>query len=182
MSLQWLQIFKFNKNLPFHNENKSRSVSEDTGKNGQHLGDLKGVVIQSLNRVRIFCDPMDCSPPGFSVRGILQARIVEWVAISFSRGFSPPRDGTRISRIDRWILYHWVTTLHMAITAWGTGGSTHRHNQLPSCYALAKWLPHSHRVGCGKFKDIYSLVPQSYHDNWIKWNSKRYSINPKEGI
>ena len=125
---------------------------------------------------------MDCSPPGFSVRGILQARIVEWVAISFSRGFSPPRDGTRISRIDRWILYHWVTTLHMAITAWGTGGSTHGHDQLPSCYTLAKWLPHSHRVGCEKFKDIYSLVPQSYHDNWIKWNSKRYSINPKEGM
>ena len=33
------------------------------------------------------CDPMDCSPPGSSVHGILQARILEWVAISFSRGF-----------------------------------------------------------------------------------------------
>ena len=32
------------------------------------------------------CDPMDCNPPGISVRGILQARILEWVAISFSRG------------------------------------------------------------------------------------------------
>ena len=38
------------------------------------------------------CDPMDCSPPGSSVYGILQARILEWVAISFSRGFSRPRD------------------------------------------------------------------------------------------
>ena len=36
-------------------------------------------------------DPMDCSPPGSSVHGILQARILEWVAISFSRGSSPPR-------------------------------------------------------------------------------------------
>ena len=35
------------------------------------------------------CDPMDCSPPGSSVHGILQARILEWVAISFSRGSSP---------------------------------------------------------------------------------------------
>ena len=35
------------------------------------------------------CDPMDCSPPGSSVHGISQARIIEWVAISFSRGFSP---------------------------------------------------------------------------------------------
>ena len=38
------------------------------------------------------CDPMDCSPPVSSVHGILQARILEWVAISFSRGSSPPRD------------------------------------------------------------------------------------------
>ena len=38
------------------------------------------------------CDPMDCSPPGSSVHGIFQARILEWVAISFSRGSSPPRD------------------------------------------------------------------------------------------
>ena len=39
------------------------------------------------------CDPMDCSPPGFSVHGILQIRILEyWVAIPFSRGFSRPRD------------------------------------------------------------------------------------------
>ena len=38
------------------------------------------------------CDPMDCSPPGSSVHGILQARILEWVATSFSRGSSRPRD------------------------------------------------------------------------------------------
>ena len=37
-------------------------------------------------------DPMDCSPPGFSVCGIFQARILKWVAISFSRGSSRPRD------------------------------------------------------------------------------------------
>ena len=38
------------------------------------------------------CDPVDCSPAGFSVRGILQARILEWVAIPFSRGSSQPRE------------------------------------------------------------------------------------------
>ena len=37
------------------------------------------------------CDPMDCNPPGFSVHGILQARILEWVAISSSMGSSQPR-------------------------------------------------------------------------------------------
>ena len=40
------------------------------------------------------CDPMDCGPPGSSVHGIFQARILEWVAISFSRGSSHPRDRT----------------------------------------------------------------------------------------
>ena len=42
----------------------------------------------------ILCDPSDCSPPGSFVHGILQARILEWVAISSSRGSSRPRDGT----------------------------------------------------------------------------------------
>ena len=45
------------------------------------------------------CNPMDCSPPGSSVLGILQARILEWVAISFSRGSSRPRDRTQVSCI-----------------------------------------------------------------------------------
>ena len=38
------------------------------------------------------CDPVDCSPPGSSIHGILQARILEWAAISFSRGSSLSRD------------------------------------------------------------------------------------------
>ena len=50
------------------------------------------------------CDPMDRSPPGSSVHGISQARILEWVAISFSRGSSRPRDGIRVSCFGRWIL------------------------------------------------------------------------------
>ena len=45
------------------------------------------------------CDPMDCSLQGFSVHGIFHARALEWVAISFSRGASRPRDWTRGSHI-----------------------------------------------------------------------------------
>ena len=48
------------------------------------------VVIWSLS-VQLFCNPMDCSPPGSSVCGISLARILEWVAISFFRGSSRPR-------------------------------------------------------------------------------------------
>ena len=52
---------------------------------------------------------MDCSPPDFSVYGISQVRILEWVANSFSRGSSQPRDQTHISCIGRQVLYHWAT-------------------------------------------------------------------------
>ena len=45
------------------------------------------------------CDLMDCSPPGSSVHGILQARILEWDAISFSRGYCSPRNLSCISCI-----------------------------------------------------------------------------------
>ena len=45
------------------------------------------------------CDPMDCSLSGSSAHGIFQARVLEWIAISFSRGSSQPRNQTRVSRI-----------------------------------------------------------------------------------
>ena len=48
--------------------------------------------VKSLQSCLTLCDPMDCSPPGSSVCGILQARILEQIAISFSRGLSQPRD------------------------------------------------------------------------------------------
>ena len=45
------------------------------------------------------CNPLDCSLLGFSVHGLPQARILEWVTISFSRGSSRPRDWTQVSHI-----------------------------------------------------------------------------------
>ena len=56
-------------------------------------------VCMSTQSCPTLCDPMDFSPPGSSVHGVLQARILEWVAISFSRGSSQPRDQTRVSRV-----------------------------------------------------------------------------------
>ena len=52
---------------------------------------------------------MDYSLPGSTVRGISQARILEWVAVSFSRGSFQIRDQTHVSCIGLWILYHWAT-------------------------------------------------------------------------
>ena len=43
------------------------------------------------------CDPMDCSLPGSSVHGVFQARVLEWIAISFAKGSSQPRNRTQVS-------------------------------------------------------------------------------------
>ena len=55
------------------------------------------------------CDPTNCSPPGFSVHGILQARILEWIAIPFSRGTSKPRDRTLFSCLKGRFFTVWAT-------------------------------------------------------------------------
>ena len=63
---------------------------------------------KSLQSCPTFCNPMDCSPPGSSVHWILQARILEWVAMPSSRGPSQPRDQTHISYVSciGRVLYH----------------------------------------------------------------------------
>ena len=53
--------------------------------------------------------PIDCNPPGYSVHGILQARILEWVAIPFSKGSSQPRDRTWVSHIAGRFFTIWDT-------------------------------------------------------------------------
>ena len=63
---------------------------------GSYMSLLNGDVAQSCLTL---CDPMDCSLPGSSVHGIFQAIVLEWIAISFSRGSSHSRDRTQVSRI-----------------------------------------------------------------------------------
>ena len=55
------------------------------------------------------CDPIDCSLPASSVHGIFQARVLEWVAFSFSRGSSQPRDWTQVSHIAGRCFTVWAT-------------------------------------------------------------------------
>ena len=59
---------------------------------------------KSLSHVQLFCDPMD-----YTVQGILQARILEWVAFPFSRGSSQPRAQTQVSRIAGGFFTSWAT-------------------------------------------------------------------------
>ena len=59
------------------------------------VSDSKKVKVLVAQSCPALCNPMDCSPPGSSVHGILQARRLEWVAMPFSRGSSLPRDRTQ---------------------------------------------------------------------------------------
>ena len=73
---------------------------------------------------------MDCSPPGSSVHGILQARTLEWAAIASSRGSSPPRDQTCVSYIScigRQVLYH---QRHLGAPGMCMHTHTHTHNMV----------------------------------------------------
>ena len=88
------------------------------------------------------CDPMDCSPPGSSIHGILQARILGggrggWVAISFSRGSSQPRDLTQVSRIAGRHFNLWATRNPSPI--WPGCNLSFKLNMLPG--------RHSHFLG-----------------------------------
>jgi len=65
-------------------------------------------MLVTQSRLTLF-DPMDYSPLGSSVYGILQARILEWVAIPFSRESDRPRDWTQVSRIAGRLFTDWAT-------------------------------------------------------------------------
>ena len=110
-------------------------------------------------------DPMDCSLPGSSVYGIFQARILEWVAISSSRGSSWPRDWTRVSCIGRQMLYHWATreahaTIVIEITSINVG-------------SLQKLLDEEHPMGKAKWPHFskYNLFSQEEKENKLGLNN-----------
>ena len=112
---------------------------------GHHSGKLffkyqwpRGVCIFSEFNGNIFCkksvlclvaqscptvyDPMDCSPPGSSVHGILQAGILEWVAMPSARGSSQPRDGSQVSCIAGGFFTIWATRESLVISLLITKG------------------------------------------------------------
>ena len=72
-------------------------------------------VLSCFNHIRKLCDPMDCSLSGSSVHGILQTRILEWVARPSSRGSSQPRDQTHSSYVSCIGIWSFTTS-----TTWET--------------------------------------------------------------
>ena len=118
-----------------------------------------GVACVHAQSYPMLCDPMDCSLPGSSVHGIFQARILEWVAIPFSRGLSQSRGQTCVSCIGRWILYHstWeapnTTLLSISIRAlgWLHGLSVSSHILKRKFFFFFSWT-----VGLNSWLKIFS--------------------------
>ena len=79
------------------------------------MNKVKVLVTQSCPTL---CDPMDCSPPGFSIHGILQERILEWIAIPFSRESSWPRDWTQVFCIASRFFAVWATREAQSVKSW----------------------------------------------------------------
>ena len=109
------------------------------------------------------CHPMDCSPWGSSVHGIIQARILEQVAMSSSRMSSWPRNWTRVSCvscIDRQILYHCTTweaqfimtplnfqSTYLSISNWQTCPGAQKKQVIVINFCCGRWKDH-HNMKC----------------------------------
>ena len=134
------------------------------------------VKVKLFSRVRLFCDPMDCSPQGSSIHGILQARILEWVAISFSRGSSQPKDWTLVSCIAgrRFNLLATREAL-MAFICWGT------FLLYPICwYQHHKWILNFFKCFCTSIEMIIwflSFILWMSHIGWFA-ESMKPSLHP----
>ena len=87
------------------------------------------------------CDPMDHSLPGSSVHGIFQARVLEWGAISFSRGSSQPRDWTQVS---------WIVGRHFIV--WATREDEAKEDQ-----------PKGRLYRLNKIKEVNNFMCSGYH-------------------
>ena len=110
---------------------------------------MKVLVIQSCPTV---CDPMDCSLPVSSVRGIHQARILELVAIPFFRVSSQPRDRTWVSCSAGRFFSIWAALLHLLAAQCSEGGSW-RHRRKPAECPLLGW------AGTFLLPPIYWILP-----------------------
>ena len=89
---------------------KGKMQEDHSLRTGSHQGLSTGFCYSLEDKSRLTLrKPTDCIPPGSSVQGISQARILEWVSISSSREPFGPRDRTCIFCISRQILYHWAT-------------------------------------------------------------------------
>ena len=114
------------------------------------------VVVLVAQSCLTLCDPKDCSPPGSSLHGILQARILEWVAIPFSGGSSQPRDQTQV-----------FFTAGGFFTAWATSEALRRvYSTLNKIQMIKDYLGFYPKI-------LYCLVVK-----FLGWRQKKMIQNP----
>ena len=123
------------------------------------------------------CDTLDCNPPGSSVHGIFQARILEWVAISSSRGSSQPRDQTCGSRVS--------CIAGISYTCWSPYGYTYICTQYLLCWNCfgCKWqkLHFSNLELLPKFREYLLIhIYEKSSGSWV--SSTAISWDPKNSI
>ena len=129
------------------------------------------VITLSLSCVQHFCNSMDCSPWDFSIPGISQARILKWVAVSFSRGSSQLMNRTYVSFIGRQILYHcatWKTPVY--IYQFSSVAQSFRHVQF-FCNPT-NWSPPG--------SSVHGIF-QARILKWVATDSSRGSPQPRDG-
>ena len=110
---------------------------------------------------------MDCSPPGFSVYGILQAKVLEWVAILFSRVSSHPRDWTQVSSIvDRFFPFWATREAHICIAI-----SLSIHPFTDTCFHILATVNNAavNLIMQIYFSEILLCFNISRHICWITW-------------
>ena len=107
------------------------------------------------------CDPTDCSPPGSSVHGILQARILEWVAISIFKGSSRPRDWTQVFCIAGECFTLWATREVIPLQPLVTASS-----QVPSLASLLSYFSNMLSQSPFSFRLLYGSTPWFFACSW----------------
>ena len=133
------------------------------------------------------CDPMDCSPLGSSVHGILQARILEWVAISFSRGSSSPRDWTWVSHTADSSVQP-LSHVRLFATPWTAACQASLSNtnsrSPPKPMSIVSMMPSNHLIlCCPLLPSIFPSIRVFSNESallirWPKYWSFSFNISP----
>ena len=126
------------------------------------------------------CDPKDGNLPGSEVHGIFQARILEWAAISFSRGSSQPRDRTRVSCIADRSFTIWATREAQECSNYRTialGSHTSKVMLKILQARLQQYLNHELPDGLAGFRESWRTRDQIANIHWVIKKSKRIPEN-----
>ena len=135
------------------------------------------------------------SSPGPSVHGIFQARIMEWVAISFSRGSSWPRDQILVSCTGSWILYHWATweapllVLVVGNWDWSMDEATWSESRSVVSDSLrphglySPWNSPGHNTGVGSLSLLQGIFPtQGWNPGLLHCRRILYQLSHKGSL